>query len=113
MLSNLRKEIKDFKETSHLEVKEEDVLVVYQYVLAKKAFLKDKEAPYEPVLSFNPTRIELKPSKEYQEKLDKTDKLKNIDRVYHNDYILDAYLNDFEAFNEERGISFKRSEKLY
>lgn len=112
MLSNLRKEIKDFKETSHLEIKEEDVLVVYQYVLAKKAFLKEKESPYEPVLSFNPTRIELKPSKEYQEKLDKTDKLRNIDRVYHNDYILEAYLDDFEAFNEEREFALKEAKNF-
>ncbi|MFA5720416.1 MAG: ATP-binding protein [Acholeplasmataceae bacterium] len=112
MLKDMLLEIKQFSETKHIDVKEEDIIVVYQYVLEKKAYLEDTSQPYEPILLFNPTRIELKPSKVYQEKLFKTEKLKNIDRTYHNDYLLDAYLKDFDAFNEERKDALEQAQNF-
>ena len=105
MLNDMLKEIKQFKETSNLEFKNEDILVVYQYVLQKKEYLKNDNNPFEPVLEFNPTRIELRPSKRYQDMLDKAEKKETL--IYHNDYILDAYLEDFETFNDERVEALK------
>lgn len=112
MLKDILLEIKQFDETKDLDIREADIMVVYQYLLEKKAYLKDPTQPYEPILLFNPTRIELKPSKVYQEKLFKTEKLRNIDRTYHNDYLLDAYLKDFDAFNEERSDALKKAENF-
>lgn len=112
VLKDMLKEIKAFQETKNLHIDEVDVLTVYQYIQEKKAFLKDPNEPYEPVLLFNPTRVELKPSKAYQDKLFKYEKLRNIDREYHNDYLLDAYLKDFDAFNEERAEALKHAENF-
>lgn len=110
VLNDMLKEIKQFKETKDLSIQESDVLTVYQYIQEKKAFLKDPHQPYEPVLLFNPTRVELKPSKEYQDKLYQHEKLRNINREYHNDYLIEAYLKDFDAFNDERKEALQKAQ---
>lgn len=97
------KEINSFEETKNLKLDFIDVSTVYQYVKLKKQFNPDDPThEYEPVLKFDPIRIEYMPSKAYQQKLDEQSKLKHINTVFHNDYTLEAKLDDFEILNDER-----------
>lgn len=100
---HMLKEIKAFDETKDLKLKYFEISTVYQYVKKKRAFdPNDPNDHYEPVLRKDPIRIEYMPSKAYQKHLDKKSKLKHINTVFHNDYVLDATLDKFEVFNEER-----------
>lgn len=97
------KEIKSFEETKDLNLNYFEISTVYQYIKKKKAFdPTDPNNHFEPILKTNPIRIEYVPSRAYQEELDKRSKLKHINTVFHNDYVLEATMDKFEVFNEER-----------
>jgi len=96
-------EIKEFSETKNIKCEYHDITTVYQYVRLKKKFLKNSETElYEPVLNFDPVRIEYVPSKKYEEELKQKEIAKNINTTYHNGFLLDAKLEDFSLLNEER-----------
>lgn len=100
---HMLKEIKSFEETKDLKLKYFEISTVYQYIKKKKSFNpNDPNDQFEPILKTNPIRIEYMPSKAYQAELDKRSKLKHINTVFHNDYVLDATLDRFDVFNEER-----------
>lgn len=97
------KEIKSFPETKDLKFEYHEITTVYQYVKLKKAFNpNDPKDLYEPILKENPIRIEYAPSLSYEKELAAQEKARNVDRSYHNEYLLDAKLEDFEVFNDER-----------
>lgn len=97
------KEIKEFSETKNLKCEYHEITTVYQYVRLKKKFSENSENElYEPVLNFDPVRIEFVPSKKYEEELKLKEKASNVDTTYHTGYLLDAKLEDFEILNEER-----------
>ncbi len=107
------KEIKEFEETKDLKLEPHEIITVYQYVKAKKAFNPDDpNLLYEPILKFDPIRIEYAPSLAFQQAIDKEAKLKNIDTSYHNDYIIDATLEEFSLLDEQRNEAIRYAKEF-
>ncbi len=99
----LRKVIKEFKETKNLEFKDNELITVYQYIKEKKEFLKSTEVvKFEPVLKLDPVRVEYVFSKEYLKEVSNKEKSLLIDTKYYGDYLLDASFEGFNTFNDER-----------
>lgn len=96
----MKKEIASFEETKNIDYKPHEITTLYQYIKLKRDF-KPTDT-YEPVLKQNPLRVEFVPSKKHQLELKQLEKEKNVDTTYHNDFLLDAKLSDFELLNEER-----------
>lgn len=102
-MDELRKIIKSFPETKSLVLKDSELITVYQYIKEKKAFKpNDQDYKYEPVLMFDPIRVEYKYSDAYKEALALAEKANLIDAKYYGDYILKASFSEFEVFNDER-----------
>lgn len=113
MMDQMRKTIKDFPETKDLTLTDHEVLIVYDYVKQKKKFNQnDPNINFEPVLKFEPVRVELMPSKAYQEALDRKEKLKHIDTLYNANYVLEADLNDFTRNNDERKEAYEMAKSF-
>lgn len=108
MMDEMRKTIQSFQETKNFTtLNNHEVLIVYDYVKQKKHFNNHPNENFEPILKLDPYRVELVPSKAYQEELDKKDKLKNIDTLYNANYVLEADLDDFVQSNEERKEAYQ------
>lgn len=109
-MNELRKIIESFPETKDLKLKDNELITVYQYIKEKKNFdPNDETVKYEPVLMFNPLRVEYVFSSAYQKALDKVEKNKLIDTKYYGDYILEANIDSFETFNDERKLALEKS----
>lgn len=112
-LKAIVKAIKDFPETKDLKYEHYEISTVYQYVQQKKAFdPDDPKQLYEPILKENPIRIEYRPSKAYEKLQLQNKKTKFIDTTYHNDYLLDAKMEDFDLLNEERVEVLEKAKKF-
>ena len=101
---SMRDEIKAFPETKDLVVEDHELLTVLQYIELKKAFdPKDFNEKFEPYLEKEPyIHITYRVSEAYRNYQIKKDKLNQIDTFYHNDYLIDAKLEDFMTYNDER-----------
>lgn len=100
----MRAEIKAFKETKNLEVEDHELLSVLQYIELKKTYDPTNiDEKYEPYLATDPfIHIAYRVSEAYDTYQKKRDKINRIDTFYHNDYLIDATLDEFVASNDER-----------
>lgn len=102
-MENLKSIIKSFPETKDLDLKDNELIIAYQYIKEKKAFKpNDKNHKYEPILKFDPIRVEYQYSKAYKEALELLEKAKKVDAKYYGDYILKASFKEFEILNSDR-----------
>ncbi len=102
----MKKEIASFEETKDLKYESHEITTIYEYVKLKRRFQPSDS--YEPVLRENPFRVEFVPSKRHEQELKQREKDKNVDTTYHNDFLLDAKLSDFELLNNERKEAIKK-----
>ncbi|HHT39567.1 MAG: ATP-binding protein [Acholeplasmataceae bacterium] len=109
-MKELRKIIASFPETKDLKLEDHQLITVYQYIKEKKAFNPNDETnKYEPVLRFDPIRVDYVFAKAYQEALEAEEKQKLIDHRDYGDYLIDASLSNFRRFNDEREKAYQKA----
>lgn len=98
-IEDMRQAVKTDPETRHLEVSDNDLALVYQYLIRRN----DHEGGYRPVLRTDPyVEIVYRPTKEKANELRKKRIRENL-RFYDTEvYIQDASLDAFDVFNDER-----------
>lgn len=112
--SDLRLIVQSFEETKNLDIKDQDLPMVCQYIELKKDFdPNDITIRFEPVLRLEPyVFIEYIPSKTHQAYMKEKEKLSHIDTFYHSDYVIEATFEQFEPFNSERRLLLEKAKSF-